>query len=76
VKTTAHISDLHFGLYDETAAERLLADLSELRPDLVVITGDLTQRARYWQFAAPTPSSKLLRPVMSCRAITTYRFMT
>ena len=52
MKTIAHISDLHFGRHDETAAERLLADISELRPDLVVITGDLTQRARPWQFAA------------------------
>jgi 3',5'-cyclic AMP phosphodiesterase CpdA len=52
VKTIAHISDLHFGRHDETAAECLLADMAEVRPDLVVITGDLTQRARHWQFAA------------------------
>jgi 3',5'-cyclic AMP phosphodiesterase CpdA len=52
VKTIAHISDLHFGRHDETIAERLLADLSEVRPDLVVVTGDLTQRARHRQFAA------------------------
>jgi len=52
MRTIAHISDLHFGRHDETAAARLLADISEARPDLVVITGDLTQRARHRQFAA------------------------
>ena len=52
MKTIAHISDLHFGRHDETIAERLLADLSGVRPDLVVVTGDLTQRARHRQFAA------------------------
>ena len=52
MRTIAHISDLHFGRHDETAAERLLANISEAQPDLVVITGDLTQRARHWQFAA------------------------
>ena len=65
MKTIAHISDLHFGRHDETAAERLLADLSEVRPDLVVITGDLTQRARQWQFAAARAFlEKLPRPVI------------
>jgi len=52
VRTIAHLSDLHFGRHNETAAERLLTDISELQPDLVVITGDLTERARHWQFAA------------------------
>jgi 3',5'-cyclic AMP phosphodiesterase CpdA len=52
VKTIAHISDLHFGRHDETAADRLLVDIAALQPDLVVVTGDLTQRARNWQFAA------------------------
>jgi 3',5'-cyclic AMP phosphodiesterase CpdA len=65
VKTIAHISDLHFGRHDESAAERLLADLAELQPDLVVITGDLTQRARHWQFAATREFlARLPRPVI------------
>jgi 3',5'-cyclic AMP phosphodiesterase CpdA len=65
VKTIAHISDLHFGRHDETIAERLLADLSEVRPDLVVVTGDLTQRARHRQFAvARAFLEKLPRPVI------------
>ncbi len=52
MKTIAHLSDLHFGRHDETAAERLLADISETNPDITVVTGDLTQRARHRQFAA------------------------
>src|SRR5215472_1718573 len=65
VKTIAHISDLHFGRHDETIAERLLADLSQVRPDLVAVTGDLTQRARHRQFAAARAFlEKLPRPVV------------
>ena len=65
MKTIAHISDLHFGRHDETIAERLLADLSEVRPDLVVVTGDLTQRARHRQFAAARAFlEELPRPVI------------
>ncbi|MGE5517300.1 MAG: metallophosphoesterase family protein [Bacteroidota bacterium] len=47
----AHLSDLHFGRTDATVVEALLNDLIERRPDLVVISGDLTQRARSHQFA-------------------------
>ncbi len=65
MRTIAHISDLHFGRHDETAAERLLADISAVRPDLLVITGDLTQRARHSQFAAARAFlEKLPRPVI------------
>ena len=65
MKTIAHLSDLHFGRHDETAAERLLDDISQAKPDLVVITGDLTQRARHRQFAAARAFlQKLSRPVL------------
>jgi 3',5'-cyclic AMP phosphodiesterase CpdA len=61
----AHVSDLHFGRHDEAAAEHLLADISEVRPDLVVVTGDLTQRARHRQFAAARAFlERLPRPVI------------
>ncbi|WP_018698194.1 metallophosphoesterase family protein [Amorphus coralli] len=46
----AHVSDLHFGRVDIGAAEALFDDLKALRPDLVVVSGDLTQRAHYWEF--------------------------
>jgi 3',5'-cyclic AMP phosphodiesterase CpdA len=65
VKTIAHLSDLHFGRHDEAVAERLLASLAQDRPDLTVITGDLTQRARRRQFAAARAFiEKLPRPLV------------
>jgi len=65
VRTIAHISDLHFGRHDETAADRLLADISKTKPNIVVVTGDLTQRARHRQFAAARAFlERLPRPVL------------
>lgn len=47
-----HISDVHFGLED-TAALGWFADcVAQDRPDAVLITGDLTMRARHREFAA------------------------
>jgi 3',5'-cyclic AMP phosphodiesterase CpdA len=51
VKTLAHVSDLHFGREDPIVAEALVSELATLRPDLVVVSGDLTQRARRSEFA-------------------------
>src|SRR5260370_2586859 len=48
--TIAQISDLHFGRHSDAAAEDLLTSLREHNPDLVVLTGDLTQRARSGEF--------------------------
>jgi 3',5'-cyclic AMP phosphodiesterase CpdA len=50
--TIAHMSDLHFGTEDDRMAARLIEELEELRPDVTVVSGDLTQRARRRQFAA------------------------
>ena len=50
MRTIAHLSDLHFGTEDACVVEGLLADLAALAPDLVVVSGDLTQRAREAQF--------------------------
>jgi 3',5'-cyclic AMP phosphodiesterase CpdA len=52
LRTIAHISDLHFGRHDPAVTEGLLADLAAQRPDLVAVSGDLTQRARHHEFAA------------------------
>lgn len=52
MKTIAHISDLHFGTEDPVVAEELVATLQRERPSLVIVSGDLTQRARRAQFAA------------------------
>ncbi len=52
MKVIAHISDLHFGTQDKAVAAVLLRDLHAATPDLVVVSGDLTQRARSGQFRA------------------------
>ncbi|HAR36732.1 MAG TPA: 3',5'-cyclic-nucleotide phosphodiesterase [Acidobacteria bacterium] len=52
MRMIAHISDLHFGMEDERIAGRLLEDLEGIDPSVVVISGDLTQRARKRQFEA------------------------
>ncbi len=48
----AHLSDLHFGRVDPALEEAVLADLAAAAPALVVVSGDLTQRARRAQFQA------------------------
>ncbi|MCI1012987.1 metallophosphoesterase [Herbaspirillum sp. C7C2] len=50
MRTLIHLSDLHFGRIDTAIIEPLIAQIHELRPDLVVVSGDLTQRARSSQF--------------------------
>ena len=50
MRKIVHISDLHFGAADALVAERLAESIDEMRPDLVVVSGDLTQRARRSQF--------------------------
>ena len=52
MRVIAHISDLHFGRDDPQVTEMLIADLRAQRPDLVAVSGDLTQRARPREFAA------------------------
>lgn len=54
MRTIAHISDIHFGREDPPVAEALVADLAERKPDLVICSGDLTQRARVGQFKRAT----------------------
>ena len=50
MKTIVHISDVHFGQVDFGVVERLREKIAEIAPDLVVVSGDLTQRARSAQF--------------------------
>lgn len=47
-----HLSDPHFGTERAPVVEALVAFSRALRPDLVVLSGDITQRARRRQFAA------------------------
>lgn len=50
MRTIAHISDIHFGDAHADVVERLVEKVCELEPDVVVVSGDLTQRARKGQF--------------------------
>jgi 3',5'-cyclic AMP phosphodiesterase CpdA len=52
LRTLAHISDLHFGQLDERTLPALQTSIAATRPNLLVVSGDLTQRARGRQFAA------------------------
>lgn len=45
-----HLSDLHFGAHDPVLVEAVERRLDEEAPDLVVVSGDFTQRARTEQF--------------------------
>ncbi len=47
-----HISDLHFGLEDRAALDWFKGCVRREQPDAVLITGDLTMRARSHEFAA------------------------
>jgi 3',5'-cyclic AMP phosphodiesterase CpdA len=50
MRTVAHVSDLHFGRTDPRMVAQLKERLAHLRPDLIVVSGDLTQRARTREF--------------------------
>src|SRR6185369_7167110 len=63
MRTIVHLSDLHFGRVDRQLLDPLIKTINEAKPDLVAVSGDLTQRARSQQFiearsfldALPTP---------------------
>ena len=51
MRQICHISDVHFGPpHLEALSESLLGLIAQHRPDLVVVSGDLTQRAKPHQF--------------------------
>jgi 3',5'-cyclic AMP phosphodiesterase CpdA len=51
MRTLIHLSDLHFGRVDPGIVPPLLDFIGATKPDLVAISGDLTQRARRGEFA-------------------------
>lgn len=52
MRTLLHLSDLHFGRVDPALMAPLKARIDQLAPDVVAVSGDLTQRARSHQFQA------------------------
>jgi 3',5'-cyclic AMP phosphodiesterase CpdA len=50
MRRVAHIADVHFGAATAEAVRALEAALDVLAPDIVVVSGDLTQRGRWSEF--------------------------
>ena len=50
MRTIVHLSDIHFGSVDPVVIKPLIEMANELKPDVVAVSGDLTQRARSHQF--------------------------
>src|SRR6202795_208755 len=50
MRTIAHLSDPHFGRIEPATVQALIATIIEARPDVVVVSGDLTQRAKEREF--------------------------
>lgn len=68
MRRIAHLSDLHFGTEIPAVLEQLGQSVHAFAPHLVVVTGDLTQRARPSQFRSARrfldslPSPRLIIP--------------
>ena len=68
--TLMHISDLHAGPpFDPDKAELIIRDAADLQPDLMVLSGDMVQRADFtsqWRqiraFIERLPEPRLLVP--------------
>lgn len=50
MRTIVHLSDLHFGRVNPSLIDPLIKIVRGVGPDLVAVSGDLTQRARSHQF--------------------------
>jgi 3',5'-cyclic AMP phosphodiesterase CpdA len=50
MRRIAHVSDMHFGKFDPAVSRGLFNTLIELNPHFVIVSGDLTQRARNSEF--------------------------
>ncbi len=62
-----HLSDLHFGTHDDLlTAMTLQGAINEIAPDLVIISGDFTQRALSAQFIEAQAFIKQLKAPCFC----------
>lgn len=50
MRKIVHLSDIHFGTVDYAVLERAVEKINEIAPDVVVVSGDLTQRAKSSEF--------------------------
>lgn len=51
MRSIVHLSDLHFGRVNAHVLSPLIEAIIAIKPDLVAVSGDLTQRARSREFA-------------------------
>ncbi len=66
MSTLLQVSDPHFGTDQEPVVDALLALAAQLEPEVVVLSGDITQRARRAQFrAAREFAQRLKSPVVA-----------
>ena len=52
MRVLIHLSDIHFGRVDAQLIDPLIHTINEIKPHLVAVSGDLTQRARSNEFKA------------------------
>ena len=50
MRSIVHLSDIHFGRVNAVVIAPLIETIAKINPDLVAVSGDLTQRARAHQF--------------------------
>jgi len=50
MRSIVHLSDIHFGRLNHEVVDPLVETIKQINPDLVAVSGDLTQRARSHQF--------------------------
>jgi 3',5'-cyclic AMP phosphodiesterase CpdA len=50
MRSVVHLSDIHFGRVNAAVIPSLIETITRIDPDLVAVSGDLTQRARASQF--------------------------
>ena len=50
MRTIIHLSDLHLGASDPALVSAVIDEVTRLAPDVIAVSGDLTQRARHSQF--------------------------
>lgn len=62
-----HLTDVHFGVENAEACEAAVAYARDLKPDLVVMSGDITQKGYRREFAAGrTWLDRFPRPQVTC----------
>jgi 3',5'-cyclic AMP phosphodiesterase CpdA len=50
MRTVVHLSDLHFGRNDENVVKAIIKTVKKISPDVLIVSGDLTQRAKKEEF--------------------------